>query len=77
NGISCWTAFRQNPKKRGAKAGADGIFTKLFVQKPDQSGRDLNFTSVGVDEHLTIFRQVAAILGEHRFGNMDHFKASE
>ena len=77
NGVNCWTAFRQNPKKRGAKAGLDGIFTKLFVQQPDAHGKDLNFTSVGSLEAAELYHQIAKILGEVRFGNISHFRATE
>ena len=68
NGIPCWTAFRQNPKKRGAKARTDGVHTMLYVRQPDANGRQFTITTVGEsDLQLSMHEDVMKVLGDDRF----------
>ncbi|MCB5425636.1 histidine--tRNA ligase [Altererythrobacter sp. CC-YST694] len=63
-GIPCWTAFRQNPKKRNAKARADGALAALYVKAPDAQGREFSVSSVsGTDAESKLIRRVMDILG--------------
>lgn len=69
NGIPCWTAYRQNPKKRGIKARTDGAYASLFVRKADDPNGEFKITSVSEGpEEADLSRQVMAILGEDKFG---------
>ncbi|HKX77698.1 MAG TPA: histidine--tRNA ligase [Novosphingobium sp.] len=74
-GISCWTAFKGAAKKRTPKARTDGVLANLFVQVPDEAGRELNFTAAGLEEAPALFARIAEVLGEDRFGNFSHFKS--
>ena len=68
NGISCWTAFRQNPKKRMAKARSDGAFAALYVRASDDESREFKITSVSdTDAEIELSRRVMAILGKDKF----------
>jgi histidyl-tRNA synthetase len=69
HGIACWTAFRQNPKKRGIKARADGVDTMLYVRRPDSSGREFNLTTVTDKfDPKPLHQAIMDILGRERFG---------
>ncbi|MFN4113391.1 MAG: histidine--tRNA ligase [Sphingomonadaceae bacterium] len=68
-GIPCWTAFRQNPKKRGIKARTDGAYASLFVRMADDPSGEFKITSVSEGpEESELSRRVMAILGEDKFG---------
>jgi histidyl-tRNA synthetase len=69
NGIPCWTAFRQNPKKRIAKARSDGAFAALYVRSGNDGTREFKITSVSENNaEFALHEKVMAILGEDRFG---------
>jgi histidyl-tRNA synthetase len=69
HGVACWTAFRQNSKKRIAKARAEGAFAALYVRTGDDPSREFKITSVSeTDAEVELSRRVMAILGEDRFG---------
>jgi histidyl-tRNA synthetase len=69
HGISCWTAFRQNPRKRIAKARAEGAFAALYVRSDEAPSREFKITSVSDTEaELHLSRRVMDILGKDRFG---------
>ena len=69
SGISCWTAFKQNPKKRGAKARTDRAFAALYVRSDDDPGGEYKITSVSdTDAELALSDRVMAILGKDKFG---------
>ncbi|MEQ8410662.1 MAG: histidine--tRNA ligase [Erythrobacter sp.] len=68
-GIPCWTAFRQNPKKRGIKARTDGANASLFIKRSDDPNGEFKITSASEGpEELELSRRVMAILGKDRFG---------
>ncbi|WP_068070979.1 histidine--tRNA ligase [Novosphingobium lentum] len=68
-GIPCWTAFRQNPKKRITKARSDGAFSALYVRSEENRSQEFKITSVSTtDEEVELAKRVMAILGEDRFG---------
>lgn len=68
-GIPCWTAYRQNPKKRVAKARTDGAFAALYVRSDGNPAREFKITSVSEsDAEIILSRKVMEILGEDRFG---------
>ncbi|MBS3932452.1 MAG: histidine--tRNA ligase [Sphingomonadales bacterium] len=75
-GISCWTAFRQNPKKRNAKArseiamaSSDGVYAALYVRSGEIPSQEFKITSVSETEaELRLSRRVMQILGEDKFG---------
>jgi len=67
-GVNCWTAFRQNPKKRGIKARTDGADAALYVRGADDPAGEFKITSVSVtDAELELRERVMAILGPDRF----------
>ena len=68
-GISCWTAFRQNPKKRMMKARSEGANAALYVRSgEDESGefKIMSLSDTGAEPKL--MQRVMAILGEEKFG---------
>jgi histidyl-tRNA synthetase len=68
-GISCWTAFRQNPKKRMAKARSDGAFAALYVRSGEIPSQEFKITSISEsDAECKISVRVMQILGEDKFG---------
>ncbi|HMO76371.1 MAG TPA: histidine--tRNA ligase [Sphingopyxis sp.] len=68
NGISCWSGFRGNPKKRGAKARADGTEASLYVREVDSEGREFNFTSISdQSDYQDIFARIQQALGAEKF----------
>ena len=76
HGVACWTAFRQNPKKRIAKARAEiaearseGVYAALYVRTGDDPSREYKIASVSeTGAEIELSRRVMAILGEDRFG---------
>ncbi len=69
NGIPCWTAYRQNPKKRVAKARTEGAYAALYVRSCDDPTGEFKITSVSdTDAEVVLAKQVMAILGEENFG---------
>ena len=69
NGIPCWTAFRQNPKKRVTKARTEGALAALYVRSADSPFREFKITSVSeTDAEMRLTQRVMAILGKDRFG---------
>ena len=69
SGIPCWTAFRQNPKKRIGKARSDGAFAALYVRSGDNPANEFKITSVSdTDAEVELSNLVMNILGKERFG---------
>ena len=67
-GISCWTAYRQPPKKRVGKARADGAFAALYVRDVHDPYGEFKITSVSETEaELILSKEVMQILGVDRF----------
>ena len=63
-GFACWTAFRGNPKKRGAKAKGSGQFAQLYIRSPDDGGREFNITTAGSSlADLDLARDIMTALG--------------
>ena len=69
HGISCWTAFRQNPKKRVTKARADGVNAALYVRADDHPSGEFKITTASENEaEARLGKRVMEILGEGKFG---------
>ena len=69
-GISAWTAYTGQTKKRLARARTSGVDAVLYVRRPDSAGRCYYFTSVSVsDEPATLWAPISALLGEEKFGS--------
>ena len=68
SGISCWTAFKGNPKKRGAKARTDGVHSMLYVREVNANGWEFNITTV-TDQVIdgSFEKRVMHVLGRDRF----------
>jgi len=65
-GFSCWTAFRGNPKKRGAKVRGKGMFAQLYIRNPDDGGREFNITTAGPTiADLEFAKSIMSALGVH------------
>ncbi len=70
HGIPCWTAYRQNPKKRVTKARADGAYAALYVRSDEVPSREFKFTSVSeTNAEILLMGKVMKLLGEDRFGD--------
>ena len=68
-GIPCWTAYRQNPKKRIAKARSDGAYATLYVRTAANPSQEFKITSVSeTDTEFRLSKRVISILGADRFG---------
>ena len=68
-GVNCWTAFKQNPKKRGIKARTDGVNAALYVRATDDPDGEFKLTNVSdTAGEVNISERVISILGEDRFG---------
>ena len=68
-GVNCWTAFKQNPKKRGIKARTDGVNAALYVRATDDPDGEFKLTNVSdTAGEVSISERVISILGEDRFG---------
>ena len=69
NGIPCWTAFRQTPQKRIAKARAEGALAALYVRSNADSAREFKITSVSeTEKEIELSLRVMELLGQERFG---------
>jgi histidyl-tRNA synthetase len=69
HGVPCWTAFRQNPKKRVGKARADGALAALYVRSASDPSTEFKITSVSdSDAESKLSERVVTILGKERFG---------
>ena len=70
HGIPCWTAYRQNPKKRVTKARADGALAALYVRSDEVPSREFKFAAVSeTDAEILLMGKVMKLLGEDRFGD--------